>query len=240
MCDFHGRKIFDELSISIEKGKTTAIVGGSGEGKTTLFKILCGFYKHQQGTYSLFGINFHDWDLNDARSMFSLVSQNVFLFPGTIYENVAYGKKGATKDEIIDACKMANIHDFIMKLPQGYETMTGERGVKLSGGECQRISIARAILKNAPIQDEPTSSVDVTTEQMIQGAIDNISKQKTVIIIAHRLSTIQNADTILVFDNGKLAEQGNHQDLLQKKGKYADLYRNELSVESMGDNDEIK
>lgn len=234
----HVRKIFDGMSFSIERGKTTAIVGGSGEGKTTLFKILCGFYKQQQGIYRLYGTEFQDWDLKEARSLFSLVSQNVFLFPGTIYENVAYGKKGATTEEIINACKMANIHKFIEKLPEGYETMTGERGVKLSGGECQRISIARAILKNAPIllMDEPTSSVDVATEKMIQEAIENISRQKTVIIIAHRLSTIQNADQILVFENGKLAEQGNHKELLLKNGKYADLYCNELSVENMGEN----
>lgn len=239
---YHGRKIFDGMSFSIEKGKTTAIVGGSGEGKTTLFKILCGFYKQQQGIYRLYGTAFQNWDIKEARSLFSLVSQNVFLFPGTIYENVAYGKKGATTEEIIDACKMANIHMFIEKLPEGYETMTGERGVKLSGGECQRISIARAILKNAPIllMDEPTSAVDVATEKMIQEAIENISRKKTVIIIAHRLSTIQYADRILVFENGKLAEQGNHQALLLKNGKYADLYHNELSVKAGGKTDEIE
>jgi len=226
------RNIFEDMSFSIEKGKTTAIVGGSGEGKTTIFKILCGFYSQQAGKYRLYGVDFEQWDIHEARSQFALVSQSVFLFPGTIAENVAYGKKGATFEEIVNACKMANIHEFIEKLPQGYETTTGERGVKLSGGECQRVSIARAILKNAPIllMDEPTSSVDVGTERLIQEAINNVSKERTVVIIAHRLSTIQNADRILVFHKGKLAEAGSHDDLLKQNGKYADLYNNELST----------
>jgi len=225
------RNIFEGMSFSIEKGKTTAIVGGSGEGKTTIFKILCGFYSQQAGKYRLYGVDFEQWDIHEARSQFALVSQSVFLFPGTIAENVAYGKKGATFEEIVNACKMANIHDFIEKLPQGYETTTGERGVKLSGGECQRVSIARAILKNAPIlfMDEPTSSVDVGTERLIQEAINNVSKERTVVIIAHRLSTIQNADRIMVFHKGKLVESGSHDDLIKQKGKYADLYNNELS-----------
>ncbi|SEW33249.1 ABC transporter ATP-binding protein [[Clostridium] fimetarium] len=226
------RNIFEDMSFSIEKGKTTAIVGGSGEGKTTIFKILCGFYSQQAGKYRLYGVDFEQWDIHEARGQFALVSQSVFLFPGTIAENVAYGKKGATFEEIVNACKMANIHEFIEKLPLGYETTTGERGVKLSGGECQRVSIARAILKNAPIllMDEPTSSVDVGTERLIQEAINNVSKERTVVIIAHRLSTIQNADRILVFHKGKLAETGSHDDLLKQNGKYADLYNNELST----------
>ena len=225
------RNIFEGMSFSIEKGKTTAIVGGSGEGKTTIFKILCGFYSQQAGKYRLYGVDFEQWDIHETRSQFALVSQSVFLFPGTIAENVAYGKKGATFEEIVNACKMANIHDFIEKLPQGYETTTGERGVKLSGGECQRVSIARAILKNAPIlfMDEPTSSVDVGTERLIQEAINNVSKERTVVIIAHRLSTIQNADRIMVFHKGKLVESGSHDDLIKQNGKYADLYNNELS-----------
>jgi len=226
------RNIFKGMSFAIEKGKTTAIVGGSGEGKTTIFKILCGFYSQQAGKYRLYGVDFEQWDIHEARSQFALVSQSVFLFPGTIAENVAYGKKGATFEEIVNACKMANIHEFIEKLPQGYETTTGERGVKLSGGECQRVSIARAILKNAPIllMDEPTSSVDVGTERLIQEAINNVSKERTVVIIAHRLSTIQNADRIIVFYKGMLAEEGSHNELLKQNGKYADLYNNELSA----------
>jgi len=229
------RKIFNNLSFNIEKGKTTAIIGESGQGKSTLFKIIAGFYQQQSGKYQLFGTDFSKWYLLSARDQLAIVSQNVFLFEGTIAENVAYGKRNATMPEIVEACKKANIHDFIISLQKGYDTNAGERGVKLSGGECQRISIARAILKDAPIllMDEPTSSVDVDTEQLIQKAIENVSKQKTVIIIAHRLSTIKNADKIIVIDNGKLVEEGTHEELIVKNGKYATLY----SRENMGGNE---
>ena len=223
------RKVFENLSITIIKGKTTAIVGESGQGKSTLFKIIAGFYIQQSGKYQLFGKDFSEWNLEAARNQLAIVSQNVFLFEGTIAENVAYGKRNATMPEIVEACKKANIHDFIMTLQKGYDTNAGERGVKLSGGECQRISIARAILKDAPIllMDEPTSCVDVDTEQLIQNAIDNLSKQKTVIIIAHRLSTIKKADKIMVIDKGKLVEEGTHNELLYIKGIYSALYSRE-------------
>jgi len=223
------RKVFENLSITIIKGKTTAIVGESGQGKSTLFKIIAGFYIQQSGKYQLFGNDFSEWNLEAARNQLAIVSQNVFLFEGTIAENVAYGKRNATMPEIVEACKKANIHDFIMTLQKGYDTNAGERGVKLSGGECQRISIARAILKDAPIllMDEPTSCVDVDTEQLIQNAIDNLSKQKTVIIIAHRLSTIKKADKIMVIDKGKLVEEGTHNELLYIKGIYSALYSRE-------------
>jgi len=174
----------------------------------------------------LMGKKFTEWNLSKAREQFALVSQSVFLFPETIAENVAYGRVGATMDEIIEACKGANIHDFIVSLPEKYETLVGERGVRLSGGERQRISIARAFLKNAPILllDEPTSAIDVQTEGLIQGAIDKISENKTVIIIAHRLSTIEKADKICVFDNKKIVEYGTHDELLEQSGVYSELY----------------
>jgi ABC-type multidrug transport system fused ATPase/permease subunit len=224
------RTIFSDLSFKVENGKTTAFVGSSGGGKSTTFKIISGFYKQQCGDYLLYGENFEKWNLQKARDMMSIVSQNVFLFPDKIAENVAYGKKGATLEDVKEACKRANIHNFIENLPDGYDTLVGERGVRLSGGERQRISIARAFLKDAPILllDEPTSAIDVTTEHLIKDAIEKISKNKTVIIIAHRLSTIQNADKIFVFAHGSIAEEGTHSELLKNGGVYSELYSKEL------------
>ena len=226
------RIIFHSLNLQIEKGKNTALVGSSGGGKSTVFKILCGFYTPQSGAYKLYGHLYEDWDCKAARKQFALVSQNVFLFPNTIAENVGYGRENATLEEIKQACKNANIHNFIEKLPQGYDTYVGERGVKLSGGERQRISIARAFLKNAPILllDEPTSAVDVTTEELIQQALSTISIGKTVITIAHRLSTIQNADKILVFSKGIIAESGTHEALMKANGVYSGLYKKESAT----------
>lgn len=222
-------RVLDKASFTVEKGEKVAFVGGSGEGKSTIFKILCGFYKKQGGEYKLFGHDFDDWELSAARSCLSMVSQNVFLFPESIWQNVAYGREGATRDEVIEACKNANIHDFIMSLPEGYDTLAGERGIRLSGGEKQRISIARAFLKNAPILllDEPTAAIDEKTEQQIQEAIDRISKDKTVLTIAHRLSTIKKSDRIYVIDKGRVAESGTHESLIALNGIYGGLYGKE-------------
>lgn len=220
------RHVLNGMSFFIETGEQTAFVGGSGEGKTTIFKLLCGFYEKNSGQYKLFGHSFEDWSLEAARSCFSEVSQNVFLFPGTIRQNVACGKEDATDEEVMEACKNANIHDFIMQLPEGYDTFVGERGVRLSGGQRQRISIARAFLKDAPILllDEPTAAVDVEAEQKIQEAIEKIAAGRTVIIIAHRLSTVRNAKRIYVVSGGRIAETGKHQELLEKQGIYAEMY----------------
>ncbi len=218
--------VLNQLSFSVKTGEQIAFVGGSGEGKSTIFKLLCGFYEKNQGEYNLFGHAIEDWNLKAVRKCFSEVSQNVFLFPGTIRQNVACGKEHATEKEIITACKNANIHDFIIQLPKGYDTLVGERGVLLSGGQRQRISIARAFLKDALILlfDEPTASVDIEAEQKIQDAIEKIAIGKTVITIAHRLSTIKNAHKIYVISKGKIAEIGNHQELLEKQGIYAEMY----------------
>lgn len=226
------RKIFDGLNVSFEKGKITAVVGGSGAGKSTLFKLLCGFERIHRGSYLLFGHEFDKWNLKEARNQIALVSQNVFLYPDTIAANVAFGNEKATMEEIIQACKKANIHDFIMSLPDTYYTLVGERGTNLSGGERQRISIARAFLKKAPIflLDEPTSALDTKTEEAIQSAINNISEDITVIIIAHRLSTIRNAHKIVVFDSGSNVESGTHEELLQNGGVYAKLYELERNI----------
>lgn len=226
------RTIFEDFNLEIPAGKNVALVGSSGGGKSTVFKILCGFYLPDQGSYKLYGHAYEEWNVRELRKQFTLVSQNVFLFPGTIADNVAYGHEGATLDQVKEACKNANIHDFIEELPDGYDTTVGERGVKLSGGQRQRISIARAFLKAAPILllDEPTSAVDVETEELIKDAIRKISVGKTVITIAHRLSTIENADRIFVFDHGKIAECGTHDELLKAGGLYQSLYTRESEV----------
>lgn len=220
------RPVLNGMSFVIEKGEQTAFVGGSGEGKTTVFKLLCGLYERGNGQYRLFGHFFEEWDLEAARSCFSEVSQNVFLFPQTIRQNVACGKENATFEEVVEACRNANIHDFILQLPEGYETLVGERGVRLSGGQRQRISIARAFLKDAPILllDEPTAAVDVESEQKIQEAIGRITVGRTVIVIAHRLSTVRNAKRIYVVSGGKIAETGNHEELMERRGIYAEMY----------------
>lgn len=203
------KEVLKDISLTVKKGSSVAFVGRSGGGKSTVMKILCGFYYPQKGQYRIYGHDFREWDIGALRRQIALVSQNVFLFPGSIAQNVAYGRIGASREEIMDACKKANIHDFIMQLPKGYETEVGERGARLSGGQKQRISIARAFLKNAPILllDEPTSAVDVETEQGIQEVLREISRNRTVITIAHRLNTIEDADEIYVFEDGRIAER---------------------------------
>ena len=225
-----GAQVLKGLSFSVATGSSVAFVGESGGGKSTIFHILCGFYPVKAGVYRLYGREFSQWNVEAARERMALVSQNVFLFPTSILENVRYGKEEAKKEEIIEACKKARIHDFIMGLPDGYDTIVGERGILLSGGERQRISIARAFLKNAPILllDESTSAVDVETEKLIQEAIDGLSRNRTCITIAHRLSTIQNVDTIMVLKDGVVAEAGTHEELLKQNGVYAGMYGREI------------
>lgn len=217
--------ILKGVSFTAKRGETIAFAGGSGEGKSTIMKLLCGFYPKSSGSFRLFGKEYEAWDIQEARACISLVSQNVFLFPVSVWENVAYGKEHATREEVIEACKNANIHAFIERLPQGYDTLVGERGVRLSGGERQRISIARAFLKDAPILllDEPTASVDEETEELLQEAIARVSKGRTVLIVAHRLSTIAKADCIYVLKQGVIAEAGGHEELLERHGVYENL-----------------
>lgn len=222
----NNKRILKEVSFKIPTGSRVAFVAESGGGKSTIFKIICGLYPVSEGRFSLFGRNYCEWNLQIARDFIALVSQNVILFPTTIYENVRYGKWEASKDEIVEACKNAKIHEFIMGLPEKYDTLVGEKGILLSGGERQRISIARAFLKNAPILllDEPTSAIDIRTEKEIQEAIDKLSQNKTCLTIAHRLSTIENADLIYVIKDGEIIENGTHSGLMNRKGYYFKLH----------------
>ena len=209
--------VLENASFTIRTGENVAFAGESGGGKSTIFHLLCGFYRPQGGEYLLYGRKFSDWDISKARSLFSLVSQNVFLFPTTIEENVHYGNWNSSMQEVIKACQDAEIHDFIQTLPMQYQTVVGERGAILSGGQKQRIAIARAILKNAPILllDEPTSAIDEGTEKEIQRAIAKVSEGKTCLTIAHRLSTIQDADRIYVVKNKRVEEVGTYEEYME-------------------------
>mgnify|MGYP005846717627 CR=1 FL=1 len=223
----NGQEVIRGLSLHIPAGDTAAIVGATGAGKSTVIKLLLRFYDVQRGRITLDGRDLRTLDVADLRGAIGLVSQDVFLFHGTVRENITYGTFGATDEQIIAAAKIAEAHDFIMQLPQGYETIVGERGQKLSGGQRQRISIARAILKDPPvlILDEATSSVDNETEAAIQRSLERIIVGRTTIVIAHRLSTIRNADRIFVLEDGMLREQGRHDDLIRGEGIYATLWR---------------
>ncbi|WP_414548469.1 ABC transporter ATP-binding protein [Anabaena sp. CCY 0017] len=219
--------VMENLSLRVTAGNTIAIVGSTGSGKSTLVKLLLRLYEVKSGKITVDGIELQDLNLRDLRRCIGLVSQDVFLFHGTVAENIAYGSFEATDSEIMKAAKVAEAHEFIMELPQGYETIVGERGQKLSGGQRQRIAIARAILKNPPILilDEATSAVDNETEAAIQRSLERITVDRTTIAIAHRLSTIRNADCIYVMEHGKLIESGTHEQLLDKNGVYASLWR---------------
>ncbi len=230
---YHDRaSIIQNLSLHIPAGKTIAIVGSTGSGKSTLVKLLLRFYEIQGGTITLDGIELQQIRLDDLRRAIGLVSQDVFLFHGTVKENIAYGSFDATLAEVMAAAEIAEAHEFITRLPQGYDTIVGERGQKLSGGQQQRIAIARAVLKNPPILilDEATSAVDNETEAAIQRSLEKITKNRTTIAIAHRLSTVRNADCIYVMEYGKLVEQGRHEQLLEQQGIYASLWRVQSGV----------
>ena len=217
----------NHLSLTVPAGQTIALVGATGSGKSTIVKLLLRFYEIQQGRILLDGHDIRELRLHDLRKAIGLVSQDVYLFHGTVYENIAYGSFGAGMEAVTAAAKAAEAHEFIMELPDGYETVVGERGQKLSGGQRQRISIARAVLKNPPVLvlDEATSAVDNETEAAIQRSLERITLNRTTIVIAHRLSTIRNAHCIYVLDKGELVEQGTHETLLSREGLYASLWQ---------------
>ena len=215
--------VLDGLSFEIKPGESIGIVGSTGSGKTTLLKLLLRFYEATSGKIFLEEQETNSLTLESLRKAIALVSQDVFLIDGSIRENISYGSFGKTDEQVLEAAKIAEVHDFIAQLPDGYETIVGERGQKLSGGQRQRISIARAVLKDAPILilDEATSSVDNETEAAIQRAMEWISRERTMIVIAHRLSTVRNCNSILILEKGRLVEQGSHEELLGQGGFYA-------------------
>ena len=221
------KPILQYFSLTLAAGKTTAIVGATGSGKSTLVKLIMRLYEVQYGQIYLDGIELTNLNLKDLRRAIGLVSQDVFLFHGTVSENIAYGSFEASNREIVNAAKIAEAHEFIAQLPDGYKTIVGERGQKLSGGQRQRIAIARAVLKNPPILilDEATSAVDNETEAAIQRSLERITKNRTTIAIAHRLSTVRNADCIFVMEQGRVVESGQHEQLIEHDGVYASLWR---------------
>ena len=218
--------VLSDISIDIPAGKSIALVGPSGSGKTTICSLLPRFYDVTSGSITVDGKDIRGLTLKSLRSQIGMVQQDVYLFDGTIKDNIAYGKPGASDEEIIKAAKCASIHDFIMELPDGYDTYVGERGTRLSGGQKQRISIARVFLKNPPILilDEATSALDNESERWIQKSLEELSKNRTTITIAHRLSTIRDADEIIVITEDGIAERGTHAELLEKNGLYAAYY----------------
>lgn len=232
------RPVIRNLTLRVPAGQTAAIVGATGAGKSTVIKLLLRFYDVQEGRVCLDGHDLRTLKLNDLRHAIGLVSQDVFLFHGTVRENIAYGKFGASMEEIVGAAKIAEAHEFIMALPQGYDTIVGERGQKLSGGQRQRISIARAVLSDPPvlILDEATSAVDNETEAAIQRSLARIVVNRTTLVIAHRLSTVRHADRIFVLHQGELAEAGRHEELIEQDGIYAMLWRVQTGEQMPGGN----
>jgi ATP-binding cassette subfamily B protein len=220
------RTIIKDISFTVPNGKKVAIVGPTGAGKSTISRLLFKFYDPKEGNIYINNTNINDISQNSLRKIIGVVPQDTVLFNDTIFYNIAYGNAESSKEEVVKAAKNADIHNFIISLPDGYETIVGERGLKLSGGEKQRVAIARTILKNPKIFffDEATSALDTSTEKEIQKNLENISKDKTTLIIAHRLSTAANADNIIVLDRGSIIEEGEHEKLLQRKGKYFEMW----------------
>ncbi len=220
------KEVLKDLSFSVEKGQIFALVGSSGGGKTTICHLIPNFYKVENGDVLVDGVSVKDITMQSLRKSIGIVQQDVYLFNSSIKDNILYGNPDATEEEIIQASKRANIHDYVMTLEKGYDTIIGERGVKLSGGQKQRLSIARVFLKNPPILilDEATSALDNSTEILIQQSLDELCKGRTTIVVAHRLSTIKHANQIAVVENGVITEQGTHEELLDLNGRYKTLY----------------
>ena len=220
------REILHDIDLTIPKGKTIALVGQSGSGKSTLADLIPRYYDVCSGAVTLDGTDIREFRIKDLRSLIGNVNQEAILFNDTIFNNIAFGVENATMEQVIEAAKIANAHEFIMEKEEGYQTNIGDRGGKLSGGQRQRISIARAILKNPPILilDEATSALDTESEKIVQEALDRLTSTRTTIVIAHRLSTIRNADLICVMHEGRIVEKGRHEELIALNGYYRKLH----------------
>jgi ATP-binding cassette subfamily B protein len=226
------REVLHGIDLTIRPGEMIGLVGASGAGKSTLINLVCRFYDVAEGAILVDGVDVRSFPVAEYRHNIGIVLQDPFLFYGTIAENIAYGRPDATRDEIVAAARAARAHEFILNLPDGYDSLVGERGQSLSGGERQRVSIARALLIDPRILilDEATSSVDTETEREIQAALENLIQGRTTIAIAHRLSTLRRADRLVVIERGRIAEIGNHHELLQLPGAYARLHRAQLEL----------
>jgi subfamily B ATP-binding cassette protein MsbA len=230
----HEKQVLKDINLYLPKGTTLALVGGSGAGKSTLADLVPRFYDPTSGYISIDGIDLREFDLTSLRKAMGIVSQDTFLFNDTVRNNIAYGRQSATEEEIISAAKRANAYEYIIKLPQGFETFIGDRGVMLSGGQRQRLAIARALLQNPEILilDEATSALDTVSERLVQAALEELSRERTTLVIAHRLSTVQKADQIAVLEQGQVMEVGSHEELLKKGGYYSRLYAMQFSEQS--------
>ena len=237
-----GKQVLSHINLQVKAGENVALVGPSGGGKTTLCNLIPRFYDVDEGRILIDGEDIHKVTLQSLRSQIGFVQQDVYLFSGTVFENIQYGKPGASREEVIQAAKQAGAHEFILELSDGYDTFVGERGVKLSGGQKQRISIARAFLKNPPIMilDEATSALDNESEKIVQASLEKLAKGRTTFTIAHRLTTIKNATVILVLTHNGIEEKGTHEELMAKKGLYYNLYSSyaddrSLTAEHLGE-----
>lgn len=235
-------KIVKNLSFELLESKMTALVGESGSGKSTIMDLICKLYKCKEGEIELFGTDLNKLNIESLREHIAVVSQETYLFPGTLKENIIYGRKDASMEEVISAAKAAHAHEFISDMPQGYNTILGEAGANLSGGQRQRISIARAFLKNAPILllDEPTASLDNYSETLVQKSLEKLIEGRTVLVIAHKLSTVTKADNIIVLKEGRIIECGTHNELINKKGHYHKVYNTQFIYEKEVVEEEIK
>jgi ABC-type multidrug transport system, ATPase and permease components len=231
--------VLRDVNLTVEPGQVAAIVGPSGTGKTTIISLIPRFYDPQSGTVKIDGVDIRRYTLKSLREQISFVLQETLLFRATIWDNIAYGKPDATAEQIMGAAKLANAHEFIEKMPDGYDTLVGERGATLSGGQRQRIAVARAIIRDTPILifDEPTSNLDSASEQMVIEGLDRLMEGRTSIVIAHNLNSIRKADVVFVVKDSELVERGTHEELLTAGGVYSELYKIQ-NVEDSGDLEE--